>query len=101
MFLRCSKRLKDGKEPLYWSVVGNRRLHDGRILQLHVLHLGELNGRQEASSRKSVKLFAQDDDAPQQVALFPEQHAPVQTDDDALPIVRVRLSQMSLRKPRQ
>ena len=103
MFLRCSKRLKDGKEHLYWSVVESRRLHDGRIVQRHVLYLGELNGRQEASWRKTVDLFGQDDEAPQQVALFDEQHAPVQTagGEDDLPIVRVRLSEMSLRKPRQ
>lgn len=103
MFLRCSKRSKDGKEHLYWSVVENRRLHDGRVAQRHVLYLGELNGRQEASWRKTVDLFGQDDDAPQQVALFPEEHAPVQCDDDddELPIVRIRLSEMSLRRPRQ
>jgi hypothetical protein len=101
MFLRCSKRLKDGKEHLYWSVVENRRLHDGRIVQRHVLYLGELNGRQETSWRKSVDLFGQDDGAPQQAALFPEEHAPVQSDGDSLPIVRVRLAGMSLRRPRQ
>lgn len=102
MFLRRNKRFKDGKEHFYWSVVENRRLQGGRIVKRHVLYLGELNGRQESSWRKIVELFGQDDDAPQQVALFPEEHAPVQYDgDDGLPIVRVRLSQMSLRKPRQ
>lgn len=101
MFLRCCKRLKDGKEHFYWSVVENRRLLDGRVVQRHVLYLGELNGRQEASWRKSVGLFGQEDGAPQQVALFPEEFAPVQNDDDALPIVRVRLWEMSLRRPRQ
>jgi transposase len=101
MFLRCSKRLKDGQEHLYWSVVENRRLLDGRVVQRHVLYLGELNGRQEASWRKSVELFGQEDDAPRQVALFPEEFAPVECADDFLPIVRVRLAAMSLRRPRQ
>ena len=101
MFLRCSKRLKDDKEHLYWSVVENRRLLDGRIVQRHVLYLGELNGRQEASWRKSVELFGQEDDAPPPVALFPEEHAPAPSAGDALPIVRVRLAAMSLRRPRQ
>jgi transposase len=101
MFLRSHKRLKDGKEHLYWSVVENRRLHDGRIVQRHVLYLGELNGRQESSWRKSVDVFGQDGDVPQQIALFPDEHAPVQTDDESLPIVRVRLAEMSLRRPRQ
>lgn len=72
MFLRCSKRLKDGKEHLYWRVVENRRLHDGRVGQRRVLYLGELNGRQEASWRRTVHLFGQDDGAPQQAMLFPD-----------------------------
>jgi len=102
MFLRCSKRLKDGKEHLYWSVVENRRCPGDRIVQRHVLYLGELNGRQEASWRKTVELFGQNNDAPQQVALFPHEHAPVENADaNLLPIIRVRLDQMSLRKPRQ
>ena len=28
MFLRCNRRLKDGKSHEYWSVVENRRLND-------------------------------------------------------------------------
>lgn len=43
MFLRGSKRRKDGKVHLYWSVVENRRLSDARVVQRHVpphlLHL--------------------------------------------------------------
>jgi transposase len=101
MFLRCSTRRKDGKEHLYWSVVENRRVSGGRIVQRHVLYLGELNGRQEASWRKSVEIFGQDDAAPQQVALFPEEYAPDTLGTDELPIVRIRLSEMSLRRPRQ
>ena len=57
MFLRCSKQRKDGKEHLYWSVVENRRVSDERVVQRHVLSLGELNGRQEASWRKTVELL--------------------------------------------
>ena len=66
MFLRCKKRLKDGKEHHYWSIVENRRISGGRVLQRHVLYLGELNGTQEASWRKSVQLFGHDGEAPQQ-----------------------------------
>jgi transposase len=101
MFLRRLKRVKDGKARFYWSVVENRRLFDGRIAQRHVLHLGELNGRQESSWRRTVELFGRDDEAPRQVALFPEDHAHVDTDDNDLPVVRIRLSEMSLRRPRQ
>jgi len=101
MFLRCSKRRKDGKEHLYWSIVENRRLSGGRVAQRHVLYLGELNGRQESSWRKTVELFDQDEDAPQQVALFPEEHAPDRLGIEEIPIVRIKLSEMSLRRPRQ
>jgi hypothetical protein len=101
MFLRCSKRLKDGKAHLYLSIVENRRLADGRILQRHVLYLGEINGIQEAAWRRTVELFGQDESAPQQVALFSEEHAPVALRADDLPVVRLKLSEMSLRRPRQ
>jgi transposase len=101
MFLRCCKRRKDGKEHLYWSVVENRRLGGKRIVQRHVLYLGELNGRQEVSWRKTVAVFSEDDDTPQQVALFPEEHAPEELGVEELPIVRIKLAQMALRRPRQ
>lgn len=102
VFLRCTKRRKDGQEYRYWSVVENQRCGHARSVQRHALYLGELNGRQEASWRRTVELFGQNDDAPQQVTLFPEDHAPVENAGDvSLPIVRVRLNQMALRMPRQ
>lgn len=101
MFLRCSKRVKDGKEHRYWSVVENRRLADHRVVQRHVLYLGEINGIQEAAWRKTVDLFGQDDEAPLQVALFCDEHAPETLRADDLPVVRIKLSEMSLRRPRQ
>jgi hypothetical protein len=101
MFLRGSKRRKDGKVHLYWSVVENRRLSDARVVQRQVLYLGELNGCQEASWRKTVGLIGQDEDAPRQVALFPEEHAPAEVGAGEFPVVRLRLGQMTLRRPRQ
>ena len=75
MFLRCKKRRKDGKDHLYWSVVENRRVAGDRVMQRHVLYLGELNGHQQASWRRTVDLFGQEEGQPQQVALFAEGHA--------------------------
>jgi hypothetical protein len=43
MFLRCKVRGKDGKQHRYWSVVENTRLAGGRVVQRHVLYLGEIN----------------------------------------------------------
>lgn len=101
MFLRCKKRRKDGKEHLYWSVVENRRLADGRVNQRHVLYLGELNGRQERSWRKTVEIFDAEACGPKQTALFAEEHLPLEDGDDPIPNVGVRLSHLRLERPRQ
>ena len=42
MFLRCKVRWKDGKQHRYWSVVENTRVARGRVVQRHVLYLGEI-----------------------------------------------------------
>ncbi|NKB15684.1 MAG: IS1634 family transposase [Sphingomonadales bacterium] len=102
MFLRCKKRHKDGKEHLYWSIVENRRIAGGRVLQRQVLYLGELNGRQEVSWQKTIDLFARDGDcSPQQVSLFPQEHLPADSSQREIPAIGVRLSEMRLLKPRQ
>ena len=49
MFLRATKRLKDGKEHRYWSVVENRRCQGQRVVQRQVLYLGEINDSQRKS----------------------------------------------------
>ena len=40
MFLRAKIRRKDGKEHRYWSLVENKRVSGGRVVQRHVLYLG-------------------------------------------------------------
>ena len=47
MFLRCKVRRKDGKQHRYWSVVENTWTARGRVVQRHVLYLGEINDTQE------------------------------------------------------
>ena len=47
MFLRSKVRRKDGKQRRYWSVVENTRTATGRVVQRHVLYLGEINDTQE------------------------------------------------------
>ena len=47
MFLRQTRRKKDGKTHSYWSVVENQRLQGGRVVQRPVLYLGGL-GRNAA-----------------------------------------------------
>jgi hypothetical protein len=99
MFLRATTRKKDGKTHRYWSIVENRRLADGRVLQRHVLYLGEINDTQARAWRRSIEVLDESADAPRTVALFPEDRI----DECALDtsVVRLRLSQLRLCQPRQ
>ncbi len=99
MFLRATTRKKDGKEHRYWSVVENRRVSAGRVLQRHVLYLGEINSSQELAWRKSIEVLDESARGPRTLALFPEDRCEGLAPDTS--IVRLRLSQLSLRRPRQ
>src|SRR3954454_19420726 len=57
MFLRCKVRRKDGKQHRYWSVVENTRTARGRVVQRHVLYLGEINDTQELAWRRSIEVL--------------------------------------------
>jgi hypothetical protein len=65
MFLRCKTRHKDGKSHRYWSVVENRRVGGGRIVQRHVLYLGEINDGQAAAWRRRIEVLADGEAEPQ------------------------------------
>lgn len=98
MFLRCTTRKKNGKEHRYWSLVENKRCAGDKIVQRHVLYLGEINDQQEAAWQKTIEICEQGQLSPRTVALFPADRA-VETDDQN--IVRINLSEMQLRHPRQ
>ena len=99
MFLRKTQRKKDGKTHSYWSVVENQRLHGGRVVQRHVLYLGEINSSQAAVWRKAIEVLDDDAGQPQTLALFPEDHCAAVAADAS--IVQLRLSEMRLCRPRQ
>src|SRR6266853_1582532 len=99
MFLRATSRKKDGKEHRYWSVVENRRVARGRVVQRHVLYLGEINSSQELAWRKSIEVLDESTHAPRTLALFPEDRCAGLLADES--IVRLRLSALRLRRPRQ
>jgi len=99
MFLRCTTRKKDGKEHRYWSIVENKRCVGGRVVQRHVLYLGEINDRQEAAWQRSIEVFEHGQPLPQTIALFPAERTPPAP--TAEPIVQVKLSELQLRRPRQ
>ena len=99
MFLRYSTRKKDGKEHRYFSIVENRRVADGRVVQRHVLYLGEINSSQELAWRKSIEVFEDGQVRPRTLALFPEDRCEAVIADES--VVRVRLSELELWRPRQ
>jgi hypothetical protein len=94
MFLRATTRKEDGKAHRYWSIVENRRLGDGRVLQRHVLYLGEINDSQAQAWRRSIEVLDERDGAPRTMALFPEDRCDALIDDAS--VVRLRLSQLRL-----
>ena len=54
MFLRANKRIKDGKEHRYWSVVENRRVAGGHSVQKTLLYLGEINDTGRAAWTRAI-----------------------------------------------
>lgn len=98
MFLRYTTRKKNGKEHRYYSLVENRRVAGGRVVQRHALYLGEINDSQQEAWRKTIEIFEEGNARPRTVALFPEERCAELADPD---IVRIRLSQLSLHRPRQ
>jgi transposase len=98
MFLRCSTRKKNGKEHRYWSIVENKRCAGDKVVQRHVLYLGEINDHQQAGWQKSIEIFEQGQTQPRTVALFAAERALEVQEPD---IVRVKLSELQLRRPRQ
>ena len=99
MFLRQMIRKKDGKEHRYFSVVENKRVAGGRVVQRHVLYLGEINDTQELAWRKSIEVFDEGVARPRMLSLFPEDRCEGLLPDAS--IVRLMLSQMRLCRPRE
>ena len=98
MFLRYTTRKNNGKEHRYYSLVENRRVASGRVVQRHALYLGEINDSQQEAWRKTIEIFEEGQARPRTVSLFPEERIGAVSDTD---IVRIRLSQLSLHRPRQ
>ena len=98
MFLRAKTRFKDGKEHRYWSIVESRRTAGGRVVQRHVLYLGEINDSQKAAWCKTIEVFAEGGERPTQLAVFPDDRAVPRLDCE---VVQVKLNALQLHRPRQ
>src|SRR5436853_3807605 len=98
MFLRSTVRLKNGKAHEYFSIVENKRVARGKVVQRRVLYLGEINSTQQEAWRKTIEIFEAGQVNSKTVALFPEDRAAGISGEE---IVRIRLSDLQLRRPRQ
>lgn len=98
MFLRHTRRWKDGKQHLYWSVVENRRCKGGRVLQKTVLYLGEINDSQKEQWIRAIEVFDENLSRSRQLKLFSD-HRPLP--DCAPDGIQVRLDRMEIHRPRQ
>jgi hypothetical protein len=101
MFLRCTKRKKDGKEHSYYSVVESRRVGRDQVTQRTVLYLGEINELQEAAWQELLEDLEREptSQAPSRSRtgdLFGPQRPQVPD----LNAVQVKLEQMELKRPR-
>jgi hypothetical protein len=80
-------------------VVENKRVAGGRVVQRHVLYLGEINSSQAAVWRKAIEVLDDDAGHPRTLALFPEDRCAGVAPDTS--VVQLRLSDMRLCRPRQ
>ena len=95
MFLRATKRFKDGKVHYYWSMVENVRV-GRRVFQRQALYLGELNDSQREEWQRAIEAFDEKGNV-RQLKLFPEDRAP-ETDDGR--VVRIRMDRLTVRNVR-
>ena len=99
MYLRCNRRLKDGKEHRYWNIVESKRCAGGKVVQRQVLYLGEINDSQREAWCRVIEAFDEDSQRARSWRCFPA--------DRAVPEhakaygVQVRLDAMQLHRPRQ
>ena len=98
MFLRSNLRKKNGTEHQYWSIVENKRVAGGRVVQRHVLYLGEISGSQQDAWQKTIEIFEDGQPRPKTVALLPEaawhpEEIRASTTSGGAEVVRIRLAQ--------
>jgi hypothetical protein len=98
MFFALQDSPQGRQEHRAWSVVENRCVHDGRVVQWQVLYLGEINDGQRVAWSKPIEVFDEGAGQSKQIALFPEDRLAPVLDCD---VVSIRLSAIRLRRPRQ
>lgn len=99
MYLKCHQRIKDGQEHRYWSIAEKQRCADGRVVDRHLLYLGEINDSQQAAWLRCIEAFEVGSQRQLRLALFPaDRPIPAHAAEIG---VQVRLSEFTLERPRQ
>jgi transposase len=99
MYLKSHRRFKDGKEHLDFRIAEKRRCAGGRVVDRHVLYLGEINASQKEAWLRCIEVFDESKGAQMRLALFPAETAiPEQARTGG---IQVCLSDFKLRRPRQ
>jgi len=93
-----TKRKKDGKEHRYWSIVENHRISKKRVVQKHVLYLGEINDSQREAWWRSIEILENSKQTPRNITLFPEDRLVESGSHD---VIHVHVNRMRLERPRQ
>ena len=99
MYLKCNRRVKNGKEHRYWSIVENRRCGQ-RMAQRPVLYLGEINDSQREAWIEAIEAFDEASGEQARLALFPADRALPKAVEGTQNIA-VRLREFVLKRPRQ
>ena len=77
MYLRATKRQKDGKEHRYFTVVESVRVAGQKHpVQKPLLYLGELTDSQQAAWTKTLTVFNTERQTSETLSLFPEDRPP-------------------------
>ena len=99
MYLKCHRRVKDGKEHRYWSIAEKQRCADGRAVDRHLLYLGEINDSQQAAWLRCIEAIEEGTQRQLRLALFPADRAvPAHAADVG---IQLRLREFTLERPRQ
>ena len=74
MFLKANKRIKDGKEHIYYTLNESTRISKNRTVQRTILHLGELTTSQHHRWRHTIDVISERDDTQQMELLTEDEH---------------------------
>ena len=100
MFLKPNKRLKDGKEHIYYTLAESTRINKRRTVQRTILHLGELTTSQHHRWDHTLDVINERNDTRQMELLTEDEHQRRGCPEDP-DVVAIRLSTLQVRNCRE